>query len=167
VTLHREWWRTVTETTAPNLSVYDNISLAAIFFRWVGPGDLSARLAFGAAIVLLLVAAIVFLLRRGVTFPEGVEGGLLLTLMPLLSPQGWDYVFLIATPAVIFLINYRDQMPAFWRVMIPLTLGAIGLSIFDLMGRTAYYAFMRMSMISVLFFVVIAALVTMRIRKIA
>jgi hypothetical protein len=35
------------------------------------------------------------------------------------------------------------------------------------MGRTAYYAFMRMSVISLLFFVVIAALVTMRVRKIA
>jgi hypothetical protein len=164
---HREWWRTVTETTAPNLSVYDNISLAAMFFRWVGPGDLSARLAFASAIVLLLIAVVVFLLRRGVTFPEGVEGGLLLTLMPLLSPQGWDYVFLIATPAVVLLINYRDRMPAAWRVVIPVTLGVIGLSLFDLMGRTAYYAFMRMSVISLLFFVVIAALVTMRVRKIA
>jgi hypothetical protein len=167
IDLHREWWRTVTETTAPNLSVYDNISLAAMFFRWVGPGDLSARLAFGTAIVLLLIAAIVFLLRRGVTFPEGLEGGLLLTLMPLLSPQGWDYVFLIATPAAVLLINYRDRMPPLWRVVIPVTLGAIGLSIFDLMGRTAYYAFMRLSMISLLFFVVIAALVAMRVRKIA
>jgi hypothetical protein len=109
----------------------------------------------------------VFLLRRGVTFPEGVEAGLLLTLMPMLSPQGWDYVFLIATPAIVFLINYRDRMPAFWRIAIPITLVAIGLSIFDLMGRTAYYAFMRMSIISWLFLVVIAALVTMRVRKIA
>lgn len=167
IELHREWWRTVTETTAPNLSVYDNISLAAMFFRWVGPGELSARLAFGTAIVLLLIAVIVFLLRRGVTFPEGLEGGLLLTLMPLLSPQGWDYVFLIATPAVVFLINYRDRMPAVWRMVIPVTLGAIGLSLFDLMGRTAYYAFMRLSMISILFFVVIAGLVAMRVRKVA
>jgi hypothetical protein len=168
ITLHREWWAMVTGTTAPNLSVYDNISLAAMFFRCVGPGDQSARYAFIAAIVLLLIAAVVFLLRRGVTFPEGLEGGLLLTLMPLLSPQGWDYVFLIATPAVVLLINYSDRMPWFWRVaVIPITLGAIGLSIFDLMGRTAYYAFMRMSGISLLFFVVIAALVTMRVRKIA
>ena len=38
VALHREWWRTVSETTAPNLSLYDNVSLAAMYFRWVGPG---------------------------------------------------------------------------------------------------------------------------------
>ena len=167
IALHREWWRTVTETTAPNLSVYDNVSLAAMYFRWVGPGDLSARLAFITAIVLLLITAIVFLGRRGVTFPEGLEGGLLLVLMPLLSPQGWDYVFLIATPAIVYLINYREQTPRAWRVIIPVTLLTIGLSLFDVMGRKAYYEFMRLSIISLCFFVVIAALCVMRARKIA
>ena len=43
----------------------------------------------------------------------------------------------------------------------------IGLSLFDLMGRTAYYAFMRMSIISLCFFVVIAGLVMLRLRKVA
>jgi arabinofuranan 3-O-arabinosyltransferase len=167
IALHREWWRTVTETTAPNLSVYDNVSLAAMYFRWVGPGPLSARLAVATAIALLVVAAIVFLLRRGVAFPEGLEGGLLLTLMPLLSPQGWDYVFLIATPAVVYLVNYRSRLPPAWRGVILATLAAIGLSLFDLMGRTAYYAFMRLSIISLLFFVVIAGLAALRVRKVA
>lgn len=167
ITLHREWWRTVTETTAPQLSVYDNVSLAAMFFRWVGPGDLSARLAVATAAVLLVLAALVFLGRRGVTFPEGLEGGLLLTLMPLLSPQGWDYVFLIATPAVVLLANARSRLPPPWRVVVLVTLAVIGLSLFDLMGRRAYYAFMRMSIISLCFFVVIAALCELRRRKLA
>jgi uncharacterized membrane protein len=80
--LHWEWWRTVTETTAPNLVTYDNISLAAMAFRSLGPGELSARVAFGAGLVLLAVAGVVFLMRRGVRFPEALEGGLLLILMP-------------------------------------------------------------------------------------
>jgi arabinofuranan 3-O-arabinosyltransferase len=167
VALHREWWRTVTETTAPNLAVYDNVSLAAMYFRWVGPGELSARLAYGTAVLLLAVAAAVFLGRRGVPFPEGLEGGLLLTLMPLLSPQGWDYVFLIATPAVLYLVNYEDRLPFFMRIITAIVLATIGLSLFDLMGRTAYYAFMRLSIISVCFFVVIAELAVLRVRKIA
>ena len=29
--LHREWWRTVIETTAPNLSLCDNVSLASMY----------------------------------------------------------------------------------------------------------------------------------------
>ncbi len=165
--LHREWWRTVTETTAPQMTVLDNVSLAAMFFRWAGPGALSARLALVTGIVLLLVAAIVFLARRGVRFPEGLEGGLLLTLMPLLSPQGWDYVFLIATPAVVYVVNYSDGLPRWLRIVTAVALVAIGLSLFDVMGRRAYSMFMRMSGISLCFFVVIGALATLRFRKVA
>ena len=167
ITLHREWWRTVTETTAPNLSVYDNVSLAAMSFRLLGPGDLSAQVAYGIGLVLLAVAALVFLLRRGVRFPEALEGGVLLILMPLLSPQGWDYVFLIATPAIAVLANDYDRLPQPMRALAIVAVAMIGLVIFDLVGRTAYYAFMRWSFISLCFFVVIAALVVLRTRKIA
>jgi len=167
VALHREWWRTVTDTTAPNLSVYDNISLAAMSFRMLGPGDLSAQVAYGAGLVLLAVAAVVFLLRRGVRFPEALEGGVLLILMPLLSPQGWDYVFLIATPAIAVLANDHDRLPQPMRALAIVAVAMIGLVIFDLVGRTAYYAFMRWSLVSLCFFVVIAALVVLRTRKIA
>jgi Glycosyltransferase family 87 len=167
VLLHREWWRTVTETTAPNLAVYDNISLAAMSFRWVGPGALSAQLAYRAGLVLLAVAGLVFLMRRGVRFPEALEGGLLLILMPLLSPQGWDYVFLIATPAIAVLANDYDRLPQPIRALTIGAVAAIGLVIFDLVGRTAFYAFMRWSVVSWCFFVVIAALVVLRARKVA
>ncbi|HET7221413.1 MAG TPA: glycosyltransferase family 87 protein [Vicinamibacterales bacterium] len=167
VHLHREWWRTVTETTAPNLSVYDNVSLAGMYFRWVGPGPLQAQLAYGTAALLLALTAIVFLLRRGVRFPEGLEGGLLLTLMPLLSPQGWDYVFLIATPAIVYLANYADRLPQPLRALTALALLTIGLVVFDLLGRRLYYEFMRLSFISLCFFVVIGALAVLRARKAA
>ena len=81
-------------------------------------------------------------------FPEGLEGALLLTLMPLLSPQGWDYVFLIATPAIVFLVNYVDLLPRPCACVTIAAVATIGFSLFDLMGRTAYYAFMRLSFIS-------------------
>jgi len=165
--LHREWWRTVTETTAPNLAVYDNVSLAAMSFRMVGPGELSATLAYAAAALLLAIAGVVFVLRRGVDRPELLEGGLLLTLMPLLSPQGWDYVFLIATPAVALVVNDEDRLPQPMRAATLVALAAIGLIVFDLVGRTAYYALMRLSFVSYCFFIVIAAMVTLRVRKIA
>ena len=164
---HRQWWRMVTETTAPNLLVHDNVSLAAMYFRWVGPGVLSARLALGTAIVLLLVAGAMFLYRRGVRFPEGVEGSVLLTLMPLLSPQGWDYVFLIATPAIIFVANYLDLLPRPMRMLTIVAVATIAFSLFDIMGRAVYNVFMQLSIISLCFFVVVAALATLRLRKIA
>jgi hypothetical protein len=165
--LHREWWRTVTDTTAPNLVTYDNISLAAMSFHWLGPGELSTWIAYGGGVALLATVALVFVMRRDVRFPEALEGGLLLILMPLLSPQGWDYVFLIATPAIAVLANDYDRLPQPLRAITIVAVAAIGLVIFDLVGRTVHHTFMVWSGASLCFFVVIAALVVLRARKIA
>jgi hypothetical protein len=167
IDLHESWWKTVTDTTAPNLLNPDNISLASMYAKWLGIGTLSATLAAASALVLVIVVAMVFFRRRSVWVPEGLEGSLLLLLIPLLSPQGWDYVLLIATPAVIYLANYQDQLPVPWRVV---TVGAaltIGLSLFDLMGRAAYAAFMGAAVISVCALVLVAALAALRLRAIA
>ena len=31
------------------------------------------------------------------------------------APQGWDYVLLVATPAIMCLVNYEDQLPPVLR----------------------------------------------------
>ena len=36
--LHLAWWQTVTGSTAPNLLNADNVSLAAMFAKWLGAG---------------------------------------------------------------------------------------------------------------------------------
>jgi hypothetical protein len=167
IALHQDWWYMVTSTTAPNLTTYDNVGLAAVYLRYLGPGETSAYAAYATGLVLLAVAAGVFLARRGISFPEGLEGGLLLTLIPLLSPQGWDYVFLIATPAIVYVINYEDLLPLPLRVLNAAALVTIGLSLFDVMGRTAYYAFMRLSGISICFCIVIGIMCVIRARRIA
>lgn len=164
---HRDWWEIVTTTTAPNLFVADNVSLASAFARILGPGGAATLTTLAASIVLLAIAGWVFRLRRGLPFPEGLEGALLLTLIPLLSPQGWDYVFLLSAPAIAYLANYEARLPLALRTLTIIALPAIGLSLFDLMGRSAYRAFMEASMITWLYLVVTAALVTLRLRKIA
>lgn len=35
--LHVDWWRTVSTSTAPNLLNADNVSLAAMYAKWLGP----------------------------------------------------------------------------------------------------------------------------------
>jgi hypothetical protein len=167
IALHRAWWRTVTDSTAPNLTNADNVSVAALFAKWMGVGPNAAALALAASVVILAVAAFVFLRRTGVKAPDVLEGALLLTLIPLLSPQGWDYVFLVATPAVMLLVNYSDRLPIPLRVVTFAALATIGLSLFDVMGRERYATFMAWSGITVGFFVVIAALAVLRIRKAA
>jgi hypothetical protein len=165
--LHLDWWRTVRDSTAPNLLNADNVSLAAMYAKWLGPGAWASGLAAATAAVLLGVAGLVFARRRGLPFPEGLEAALLLTLIPLLSPQGWDYVFLVSTPATVFLVNYGDRLPRAWRAAAGTALAVIAFSLFDLMGRQAYAAFMAMSIVSVCYLVVIAALGALRWHRIA
>jgi hypothetical protein len=167
IDLHRGWWTTVTETTAPNLTNADNVSIAAMWAKWLGAGTLSSGLTMATASVVLAAAVFVFLRRRSVSFPEGLEAALLLTCIPLLSPQGWDYVFLVSTPAILFLVNYEDRLPTAVRAATLAALATIGLSVFDLMGRAAYGRFMALSILTVCYLVVVAGLGTLRARRLA
>jgi hypothetical protein len=167
LTLLDEWWRTVTETTAPNLMDFNNVSAASVFARWLGPGQTAEALAVSLVLALLCVAAAVFLMRGGVAVPEPLEVGLLLTMIPIISPQGWDYVFLLSTLAVMLLVNYREQLPRALRIATIVALLVIAFSIFDLIGRAAYLRFMRLSIITICYLVVIAALAVLRARKVA
>jgi hypothetical protein len=165
--LHAAWWRTVTQSTAPNLLNADNVSLAGMFAKWLGPGEPAAWLAVVTSMALLGAAAVVVIMRRRVPAPAGLEAALLLTLIPLLSPQGWDYVFLLSTPAVLYLVNYERSLPAPVRVMTWAALAVVAFTLYDVIGRRAYAVFMALSVISVCYVVLVGALVTLRVRRIA
>jgi hypothetical protein len=165
--LHLDWWRTVTESTAPNLLNADNVSLAAMFAKWIGIGRTAAGLAAATGALLLGVAAAAFARRRTVPLPHGLEAALLLTLVPLLSPQGWDYVFLLATPAVMYLVNYDRDLPPPVRYVTWAALGAAAFSLYDVMGRAAYGRFMALSVVSVCFVVAVGSLAALRFNKVA
>jgi Glycosyltransferase family 87 len=167
IALHREWWTTVTASTAPNLTNADNVSVAAMWAKWIGAGVLATTLTAVIAAALLSAAVLVFVRRKAVTFPEALEAALILTLVPLLSPQGWDYVCLVSTPAIMLLVNYAGRLGAVVRTATVVALAIIALSLYDVMGRQAYARFMALSVITLCYVVVIAALWTMRQRQVA
>ena len=85
----------------------------------------------------------------------------------MLSPQGWDYVFLLSTPAIMYLVNYYDLLPRAWRLLAAAAIATIAFSVYDLMGRAAYGVFMSLSLITVCYLVVLSALGVLRARAIA
>jgi len=167
VALYQDWWRTVTTSTAPNLLNRDNVSLASVWAKWIGVGPSAELLAIVTSLALVAMAAIVIARRAHVGFPEALEAGLLLTLLPLLSPQGWDYVFLLSTPAVVLLLNYEGALPRTWRVATIAALAAIAFSLYDVMGKRAYARFMAFAGISVCYLVASTALCELRRRRVA
>jgi hypothetical protein len=167
VSLHQAWWETVTVSTAPNLTNPDNVSMAAFAAKWMGVGAAASMVAAAVSGALVLFAALIVWRGRGMPHREALEGALLLTLVPLISPQGWDYVFLVSTPAIALLANYDVELPWVVRGVTWITIAVIGLSIYDLLGREHYRAFMEWSAITVCFVVLIGVLGVLRLRRVA
>src|SRR4029453_17567409 len=65
IALHREWWQTVRDSTAPNLLNPDNVSIAAMYAKWLQPGHAAAWLAAITALLLLTPPGDAFTARRG------------------------------------------------------------------------------------------------------
>jgi len=164
IDLHLAWWRTVAGSTAPNLTNADNVSIAGMYSKWLGSTTIVPVLIAATSVAFAAVAAFVFARRGTVRQPDVLEAALLLTLIPLLSPQGWDYVFLVGTPAIALLANYDTRLPQIVRIVTIAAVLTIGLSLYDVMGRDAYRAFMSLSVVTLCFLVVVAALATLRIR---
>ena len=165
--LFGDWYRTVTSSTVPNLLGSDNISLASMWAKWLGSGAAAVTLATLSSLAALGLGVVVWLKRTAVPSPAYLEVSLLMLLVPLLSPQGWDYVLLLATPAVVCLIDRWHQVDHRWQWLTGLALATMGLTFFDVMGRTLYERFMATSAISVCAILLAIALTHLRWTKLA
>jgi hypothetical protein len=162
-----EWYRTVTETTGPNLLAFENISFASMWAKWIEPGPAAARLAAASAVAAVAAGGIVMWRRNDVAEPNYLEAAYFLVLVPLLSPQGWDYTLVIAMPAFVLLVDrWRELSPA-WRAIAATGIFFTSFTIWDLLRRTMYTQLMQWAAISVGAVLVAACLVRLRWRAIA
>ena len=80
----------------------------------------------------------------------------------------WLVVRVLASVlAVMLLVNNLRSLPKELKVATVVAIAVIALSIFDLMGRSAYSLFMRLSLITVFVVIEVAALITLRFRRAA
>jgi hypothetical protein len=161
------WWTVVTTSTAPNLAGQDNISIAGMYAAWLGVGPAAGGL--GAATALLLVLACAWSIARGahLASPDYLDASLLLFVIPLLSPQGWDYVLLLATPAVMLLLDRLDEFRPAARWLLVASLALAGLTFWDVLGREPYRAFMMSRVLTLGALFQVALVVHLRARRAA
>ena len=76
--LLHEWYRTVTETTVPNLLSPDNISFASMWAKWLAPGADASALAGLSAVAAVVAGLVAIARRRSVNEPNYLEGAYLL-----------------------------------------------------------------------------------------
>lgn len=160
------WASTLSRSTPGLFTSQDNISLVAMFMKWTGERNLALVLA-GAAVVLLGFLVLVIVLRgRGVERAQVLECSVLLILIPLISPLGWDYTLLVSTLGVMILIQNFFEFSKFWRVVLVVNFFIITFSLFDILGRELYAQFMSWSVITINFMIVVGYLSYLRFRKI-
>jgi hypothetical protein len=167
IALLGDWYRTVTDTTPENLTYGQNISVTAMWTKWIGLGPPAFVLGAVSGLVLVAVVVWVWAMRKRVAAPEYLEFALLLLLIPLLSPQGWDYMLLLATPAVACLMDRFRDLSRPWQIVLGAALLMVGFTIFDLVGRTTNDLVAQKGLISVGAIVFVAALAHLRARALA
>jgi len=166
IELH-EWYRTVTQTTGPNLLAPETISFASMWAKWIQPGPLASGLAIASTVAAVAAGVAVMSRRRHVAEPNYLEGAYFFVLVPLLSPQGWAYVLLLALPAYTCLVDRLRDLSASWLVVALLGFFLTSFTIFDLLGRTLYTELMRLACVSVGAVLIAACLVRLRWRAVA
>jgi Glycosyltransferase family 87 len=167
LTLLHEWYRTVAGTTEPNLLSRENISFASMWAKWIQPGPVAAGLALVSAVGAVAAGLFVMSRRQHVAEPNYLEGAYFFALVPLLSPQGWDYVLVLALPAYMCLVDrWRDLSPG-WRAAALLGFFLTSFTIFDLLRPPLYTLLMQLAAGSVGAVLVVACLVRLRWRAVA
>jgi Glycosyltransferase family 87 len=163
VEVHQAWFTTLSQST-PRLLGGDNVSVIAFFSKWLGNSTwaLVASTIVIAGLALLMLAVI----RRGGHRRDRavLECAMLLTLIPLISPLGWDYTFLMSLLAVALLINSFPLLGRSARVLFAVNFAVIALTLFDLMGRGPYAVYMQWSVTTVNFVMIVIALAYLRFR---
>jgi hypothetical protein len=85
-------------------------------------------------------------------------------LVPLLSPQGWDYMLLLALPVFACLIDRFDAATVPSRTAIVTGFALTSFTIFDLLGRAVYGRLMELSVVTVGAVLLLAAAAALRWR---
>lgn len=161
------WVRTVTSSTPPDLLNQDNVSIWAMWAKWIGIGP--AATAMAALTIAGIAIAFAALVAKGAHIPGStyLDVAVLLVLIPLLSPQGWDYGLLMATPAVMLFVNEFEDLPIAARVAGGAAIVVMALAIFDVLGRRGYAEFMSLSAITVCALALLASVSCIRLRRLA
>jgi hypothetical protein len=162
----REWISTLSRSTRALLDSQDNISIIAFFMKWTGDRNISLLLSGLVIAILAFLVLAVILKGRKINRASVLECSILLIIIPLISPLGWDYTLLMSVLGVTVIIHNFPGYSKFWRGILVFNFLIITFSLYDIMGRDLYARFMSWSVITINFLILVGYLTYLRFRKI-
>ena len=166
INILREWILTLSRSTKALLDSQDNISIIAFFMKWTGNQNISLLISGLVIAILAFLVLAVILKGRKINRAPVLECSILLILIPLISPLGWDYTLLMSVLGVTIIIHNFTGYSRFWRGVLVFNFFIITFSLYDIMGRDTYARFMSWSVITINFLILIGYLTYLRFRKI-
>lgn len=158
----REWVSSLSRSTPALLDSQDNISILGLLMKWTGSQKLSLFI-FAAVVFCLSLLLLVLVLRgKGRRDAPVLDCSILLVLIPLLSPLGWDYTLLMSFLGVMICFVHFLDYSKFWRACLILNFLIVTFSLYDLLGKALYAQFMSLSVITLNFLILIGYLSFLR-----
>ncbi|MCJ7580524.1 MAG: DUF2029 domain-containing protein, partial [Candidatus Aminicenantes bacterium] len=167
IIVHKEWISTFFKSTPTFVTTQDNVSIIAFFSKWIGNQNLA--LFFTGLTISALALLILYLILKGKHLPRApvLECSVLLICIPLVSPLGWDYNFLMSLLGLVIVLKHFQNYTFSWKILLIINLCVISLSLYDLLGRETYALFMSWSVLTINFLFLVGYLSFLRIKKIA
>lgn len=161
-----EWISTLSQSTPTLLTTWDNISIIAFFNKWTGDPKLSLVLAMIVLSILAFLVLILIIMGKRVEKAVVLECSILLILIPLASPLGWDYNLLMSILGIMIIVQYFPKYTKIWRILLVCNFLIIFFSVYDIIGKDLYSAFMSLSLTTLNFLTLIGYLAFLRFKKI-
>lgn len=162
----QEWLSTLSQSTPTLLDSQDNISIFGFFMKWTGSQKISFYVSFGVLISLALFLLILVLKGKGEKDAPVLDCSIILVLIPLMSPLGWDYTLLMSVLGIMIILTHFFDYSKFWRGFLILNLFVVAFSLYNLLGRELYAKFMSLSVITINFLILIGYLAFLRVKEI-
>jgi hypothetical protein len=161
-----EWISTLSQSTPTLLTTWDNISVIAFFSKWTGNPQLSFVLAVIFLFVLALLVLFLIIMGKRVEKAAVLECSVLLFLIPLASPLGWDYNLLMSILGLMIIVHNFPYYTKIWRVILFGNFLIIFFSVYDIIGKDLYSTFMSLSITTLNFLLLIGYLSFLRFKRI-
>ncbi|MEW6455648.1 MAG: glycosyltransferase family 87 protein [Acidobacteriota bacterium] len=163
-----KWIKNLSVSTPSLISSQDNVSLMAFFTKNVTKGK--DVLIFYFIFLILFFFLLIYLHSIGeinvLKNQEILESSMILIMIPLISPLGWDYTLISSTLGVVILVKYFNRFETAHKFILVLNFALIGGTLYDLMGRKLYSEFMNYSVLTINFLIIIFYLSLLRLKKI-
>lgn len=160
-----EWVSTLSQSTPTLLATWDNISIIGLFNKWTGDPKLSLVLSIAVLAILAFLILILMILGKRQKRAIVLEGSLLLILIPLASPLGWDYNLLMSILGIMIIVHNYPHYSKIWRIVLVCDFLIIFFSVYDIIGKDLYSTFMSLSFTTLNFLLLIGYLAFLRFKK--